>query len=51
MTSGLDIPILYRLSYEVSTGAGNGQGDLVYGQYCTLKFAKVYYSYHSVILQ
>ena len=23
-TSGLDLPMLYRLSYEVSTGAGRG---------------------------
>ena len=24
MTSGLDLPMLYRLSYEASTGAGRG---------------------------
>ena len=26
-TSGLDFPMLYRLSYEVSTGAGRGNLD------------------------
>ena len=25
MTSGLDLPMLYRLSYEASTGAGRGK--------------------------
>ena len=48
-TSELDLPVLYRLSYEASTGASLGnldsefqisfkrvatQGDLVYRQYC-----------------
>ena len=32
-TSGLDPPVLYRLSYEASTGAGRGNLDSEFAAY------------------